>query len=248
MYLLIKSCSNLKILIDQKTSMNTKLCQLINVNEIRITYTMKAIVRILELLEDLRSCIFFQPFFKKPLNFPWKFYPLKMTSPVKYDDTFFWHCQLEVHKMYLTFEYSFANTKKHILVFRLIYYPFFGHSLQFFRFLKTHWQRRCRGIPHSSNSDKINFEGISLHPTEHWLLDAQRRNYRINVSYFLNNGRKTLIFEFAMTLSGAIFDFHQNYNIVLNYNDLGICDQNFVQFSGNLRSWQKTPRPFREIF
>ena len=42
-----------------------------------------------------------------------------------------------------------------------------------------------------------------------------------------------------MTLSGAIFGFHQNYNIVLNYNHLGICGENFFQFGGNLTSWQK---------
>lgn len=47
-----------------------------------------------------------------------------------------------------------------------------------------------------------------------------------------------------MTLSGAIFDFHQNYNIVLNYNHLGICGENFFQFGGYLTLWQKTPGCF----
>lgn len=194
-------------------------------------------------MKGLRSYFVFGHFWKKPSIFhehftPWIWRHL-WNLMIHFSDTvnsrfrrcnWFWTFSCEHWEAYPSFQVDKLA----------IFWKFFAG----FQFLKTPWQRRSRGISYSRNSDKINLQGISLHPTEHWLLDPYWGSYQINTSYFLNNCQINLIFQFLITLSGAIFDFHQNYNIVLNYNHLGICGENFFQFGGYLMLWQKNPGCF----
>ena len=80
-----------------------------------------------------------------------------------------------------------------------------------------------------------------MHPTEHCYQKLQKLTEvtRQTQVAFRKTGKKSLIFEFVMMYSTAIFDFHQNFASAIKYKHLGIFGENFVQFGRDLRLWRK---------